>query len=284
MATGAEQRAAGSHRQPEVTAADLGVMVNGHVTSLLEAMHAGQTEGLTQFLPFSSRFHRYSRRNQELIYEQCPQATQVAPWTKWHDEGYTVRHMDKTKGERGIRILVPIPPAGYKAPARAAAEAESEEQQEIAVVTTHFNVGTVFNVSHLIEADQQRVPQFFPSIYGDHQALHERIVRAIQAEGIDYSESVDTYSAQGYSAGGFIVVRPDQRCVPRPGAPRRSDRSGWRFPDQRAWLPSPPGHSSARWAVPGYWDRRGEQKQSRPVASAEPVAAFRARCPPSGLP
>src|SRR5229473_4694191 len=201
-------------------------MVNGHLTTLLEAMQAGQTERLTQFLAFSSRFHRYSRRNQELIYEQCPQATRVAPWKKWHNEGYTVRHMDKTKGERGISILVPIPPAGYKAPARRTLEAESEEQREIAFVTTHFKVGTVFDVSHLIPEDLQRVPQFFPSIYGNHEALHQRIVKAMQAEGIDYRESVDTYGAQGYSAGGVIVVRPDQRRVPIPGAPRHADRSG----------------------------------------------------------
>ncbi len=64
-----------------------------------------------------------------------------------------MRHMDKTKGERGIRILVPIPPAGYKAPARAAAAEQSEEQRENAFVTMHFKVGTVFDVIHLIPED-----------------------------------------------------------------------------------------------------------------------------------
>ena len=200
--------------QPEVTTVDLAGMVNGHLNTLLEAMQQGNTEHLTSYLAFSSRFHRYSRRNQELIYEQCPEATQVARYQKWKQEGYQVRFMNKDpkKGsvEHGIRILVPVPPAGYKAPARRTAEPESEEQREITYVTTHFKVGTVFDVSHLIPEDQKRVPQFFPSIYGDHEALHQRIVGAIQAEGIAYRETVDTQGARGYSAGGLIVVQAEQ--------------------------------------------------------------------------
>src|SRR5579864_1190346 len=89
---------------PEVTTVELAGIVNGHIDTLIEGMKAGRTEHLTSYLAFSSRFHRYSRRNQELIFSQCPQATRVASWKKWHDEGYTVAHMDKTKGERGIRI------------------------------------------------------------------------------------------------------------------------------------------------------------------------------------
>lgn len=72
---------------PEVTTAELGQVVNGHLNTLLEAMKQGKTERLTQFLTFSGRFHHYSRRNQELIYEQCPQATRVASYKKWRDTG-----------------------------------------------------------------------------------------------------------------------------------------------------------------------------------------------------
>src|SRR3989442_14090048 len=56
--------------QPEVTAADLTEKVNHHLTTLIEAIKTGNTERLTSYLAFASRFHTYSRRNQELIAEE----------------------------------------------------------------------------------------------------------------------------------------------------------------------------------------------------------------------
>ncbi len=66
--------------QPEVTAADLTGIVNNHLNTLIEAIKTGNSERLTAYLAYSSRFHRYSRRNQELIYEQAPHATSVASY------------------------------------------------------------------------------------------------------------------------------------------------------------------------------------------------------------
>src|SRR5438874_11664705 len=113
---GVEQRAGQGARfhprtdyQPQVTTQDLGVMVGKSLNSLMEAIKAGNTERLTNYLAFSSRFHRYSRRNQQLIFEQCPEATRVANFRTWKKEGYQV-----AEGQKGIRILVPQFPKGYK--------------------------------------------------------------------------------------------------------------------------------------------------------------------------
>src|SRR6266566_9125302 len=95
--------------QPEVTAADLTEKVNGHLSSLIDAINTGDTEQFTNYLAFSSRFHRYSRRNQELIYDQKPEATRVASYGKWKKEGYQV-----AAGQNGIRILYPKHPKGLK--------------------------------------------------------------------------------------------------------------------------------------------------------------------------
>src|SRR6266566_4174547 len=95
--------------QPDITAADLTEKINGHLSSLIDAIKTGDTERLTNYLAFSSRFHTYSRRNQELIYEQKPEATRVANYGKWKKEGYQV-----AEGQKGIRILVPKFPKGYK--------------------------------------------------------------------------------------------------------------------------------------------------------------------------
>ena len=111
---GAETRAAFQRKnyQPQVTTQELGVKVGQSFNTLIEAIKTGNTERLTSYLAFSSRFHRYSRRNQQLIFEQCPEATRVANYVRWKEEGYQVRWMDKKKGEKGISILVPKFPKG----------------------------------------------------------------------------------------------------------------------------------------------------------------------------
>jgi N-terminal domain of anti-restriction factor ArdC len=196
--------------QPEVTVEDLTVKVNGHLNTLIEAIKTGNTERLTAYFAFSSRFHHYSRRNQQLIFDQKPEATRVANYGKWKKEGYQV-----AEGQKGIRILVPKFPKGYKKLIEAERNLDHPGQDENAArakevffVTRNFKVGSVYDVSQLTL--DRRPPEFFTAIQGDHQALHERLIQAVQKEGIEYQESVDTQGARGYSAGGLIVVRPDQ--------------------------------------------------------------------------
>src|SRR5437588_2111368 len=157
--------------QPEVTAADLTEKVNNHLATLIDAIKTGNTERLTNYLAFSSRFHTYSRRNQELIYDQKPEATRVANYRTWQKEGYQV-----AEGQKGIRILVPKPPKGWKREAipdldekEATGDAAKAKVKEISFVTRNFTVGSVFDVSQLTE--DRRPPEFFTAIQGDHQAL-----------------------------------------------------------------------------------------------------------------
>lgn len=51
---------------------------------------------------FAKSFHRYSPRNQLLILMQCPNATQVAGYRAWQNEGRQV-----TKGQKAIMIFGP---------------------------------------------------------------------------------------------------------------------------------------------------------------------------------
>ncbi len=205
--------------QPQVTTAELGTMVRQSFTSLIEAIKTGNTNRLTSYLAFSSRFHHYSQRNQQLIYEQYPQATRVASYATWKQEGFHVRKMDKAKGEKGISILVPVFPAGYKKPDRRRpvtgegekVKPESEyTQNEITFITRQFRVGTVFDITHLIPEDQARVPTFFTEIEGDHEALYQRLVTIAKQDGIQVVETFATEGARGRSGIGIIQVRPDQ--------------------------------------------------------------------------
>ena len=64
------------------------------------------SDGWQQWIRVRSRngLSRYSLRNQLLIALQAPQASFVAGFHAWHELGRTV-----TKGQRGIRILAPMP-------------------------------------------------------------------------------------------------------------------------------------------------------------------------------
>ena len=62
------------------------------------------SENYKKYLKFLSSFHQYSLNNTILIYAQKPDASLVAGYRKWQTMGRQVK-----KGEKGIRILAPIP-------------------------------------------------------------------------------------------------------------------------------------------------------------------------------
>src|SRR5436190_19568131 len=84
------------------------------------AIHDSDT--FRRFLDAQARFHRYSWGNVLLILDQRPDATRVASFRTWLSLGRPVR-----KGERGIRIFVPIWPRGPKDQDR---EQEGGDQRE----------------------------------------------------------------------------------------------------------------------------------------------------------
>ncbi|MTD43774.1 hypothetical protein GKE82_05500 [Conexibacter sp. W3-3-2] len=64
------------------------------------------SEGWQRWLGLRRHFHRYSLSNQILIAFQMPEASRVAGFRAWLRLGYCV-----AKGERAIRVWVPMPPA-----------------------------------------------------------------------------------------------------------------------------------------------------------------------------
>lgn len=76
------------------------------ITAQLErGMHeVFATEHYQSYLEMLARFHRYSVSNSILIWLQKPEATLVAGFSQWHNQF----HRYVRKGEKGIRIIVPI--------------------------------------------------------------------------------------------------------------------------------------------------------------------------------
>jgi hypothetical protein len=73
------------------------------IEELSEALAAGKSETLTQYLAAIGRFHKYSLHNVMLIVLQKPEAAHVAGFHTWHKLGRHVR-----KGEKGITIFAPM--------------------------------------------------------------------------------------------------------------------------------------------------------------------------------
>jgi antirestriction protein ArdC len=99
------------------------------------------SDGWRNWLSSRRHFHRYSLANQLLIAVQRPQATRVAGFRAWLNLGYCVR-----KGEKAIRIWVPIAPSKPKLEAW-----RREGADPAAKPKTFFKLGPVFDRSQVDE-------------------------------------------------------------------------------------------------------------------------------------
>lgn len=105
-----------------------------------EAVEALKTsDGWQRWLALRRHFHRYSLANQLLIALQKPDATRVAGFRAWLKLGYAVR-----RGERAIRIWVPVPPSKKKLDEWQRAGADPAERPR-----TWFRLGPVFDRSQV---------------------------------------------------------------------------------------------------------------------------------------
>lgn len=163
---------------------------------LAEALEAGKSETLMEYLKMCSRFHQYSFGNCLLICLQRPDATHVAGFHKWKELKRFVR-----KGEKGIAILAPLT---RKRVVERKLEDGSKEAREVRAVSG-FRTVFVFDVS---QTDGERLPEFATS-QGDPGQLISQLESLIGRRGISLSYETIPGGANGMSTGGAISVRPD---------------------------------------------------------------------------
>src|ERR1019366_6718145 len=93
------------------------------------------SEGWQRWLATRQRFHSYSLGNQLLIAMQRPAATHVAGFRAWLKLGYCVK-----RGERAIRIWMPLPPSRKQLQAWEQAGSDHAKRPR-----TRFKLGPVFD-------------------------------------------------------------------------------------------------------------------------------------------
>lgn len=163
------------------------------IEQLRQALDAGQSERLKEYLAAMARFRHYSWGNILLIASQRPNATHVAGFHAWHKLGRFVR-----KGEKGILILAPI--------IRKKAQNNAETEPDESSVAVRFRAAYVFDVS---QTDGQPLPEI-GSVNGDPREYRERLAKFVAEQGIalEYCDAIAP--ARGMSEGGKIMLLPGQ--------------------------------------------------------------------------
>ena len=162
------------------------------IEQLRQALEAGHSERLTEYLAAIARFHRYSWHNIMLIASQHSRATHVAGFHTWHKLGRFVK-----KGEKGILILAPI--------IKRTAESPEQTEPDASPSTVGFRAAYVFDS----QTDGQELPAI-GSVNGDPREHRERLAKFVAEQGIALEYSQDIAPSRGESAGGRITLLPGQ--------------------------------------------------------------------------
>lgn len=165
-------------------------ITNQAIEQLIEALKAGKSEALTNYLAAVAKFHRYSFQNILLIARQCPQATRVAGFRTWRLLGRFVK-----KGEKGLMILAPL-----VRKIESADECNPEKQSRIA----GFRAVYVFDVSQTDGAPLATIGV----TQGEPGEYFSRLEKLLRDQGITLEYSVEIAPAKGMSCGKKIMLLP----------------------------------------------------------------------------
>jgi hypothetical protein len=165
------------------------------IEELSQALEAGHSEKLREYLGAMARFHRYSWHNVMLISSQRPDATHVAGFNTWKQLGRFVK-----KGAKGIMILAPIVHKKSK-------EDVSDEEQTQTAVT--FRAVFVFDQG---DTDGKPLAEL-SSAEGDPSGYTEKLKQFVAQRGIQLEYSDSIYPAQGQCSSGKITLLPGQTAA-----------------------------------------------------------------------
>ncbi len=144
---------------------------------------------IVEFCKWMARFHQYSFYNQCLILFQRPDATHVAGFNTWKQQGRCVK-----KGERGIAILVPF---GGKAKG-------TDDTEEVALRTRHFGIGHVFDVAQT--EGEGELPDWRRDLGEGSRPLFDALCRLVKAAGLKLDFEPVWGGAGGFASAGQVTV------------------------------------------------------------------------------
>ena len=162
-------------------------IVEAQLEKLAEALAAGKSDTLRNYLSTMSKMYKYSFRNLLLIQSQKPDASYVAGFQSWRKLGRWVK-----KGEKAITIITPI---NFK---RESANADKVEEQ-----FTMFRAGHVFDFS---QTEGEPLANL-ATVGGDPGDQLESLKSLVKDHQISLEYQADLNGADGLSKGGIIVIK-----------------------------------------------------------------------------
>lgn len=172
-------------------------IIENQLDALGNALEAGHSDQLKEFLATMARFHKYSLGNVLLIMAQKPEASHVAGFHTWKSLGRYVK-----AGEKGIAILAPMLIKGDKFDASDTSPPDQEEDPERML---RFRVVYVFDVA---QTEGEPLPEF-AAVTGDPSEYGERLRSLVRQMDIELQYSDQLGTALGVSKGGTIVLKND---------------------------------------------------------------------------
>ena len=178
-------------------------LISASVQVLIEALEAGHSEMLTQYLKAMARFHHYSFGNILLIAAQKRDASNVAGMYAWNQLGRRVK-----RGEKGIMILAPMVGKKRKTDAHsenALSDAKTTESDKSNWSPIGFRPVYVWDVS---QTEGKELPEL-EEVRGDVRGRLARLVNFVIMQDIKFGYSENIAPAKGVSYGGAIRLLPD---------------------------------------------------------------------------
>ena len=158
---------------------------------LVEAVEAGKSTTLIEYLKTMAKFHNYSLGNAILIGFQKPDATRVAGFHTWRKLGRYVK-----RNEKGVAIMAPLV---YR---KKIEQKSGDKETEDEMVTT-FKTVHVFDIS---QPDGRSLSEF-ARVKGDPADYIEKLKAYVSEQGIKLEYSDVIGSAEGVSSGGMISLK-----------------------------------------------------------------------------
>lgn len=172
------------------------------VKNALQMLEAGvremfESERYEEYIQALARFHNYSFNNALLIAMQRPDATAVASFTTYRKMKIHIK-----KGEKGIKILCPVP---YT---KQVHEVNGDGEEQIKVVPQmRFKIGYVFDIAQT----DGKLPSIVEPPTENSDALRGAVDALICTDQISYDEALRNGGANGFYnlIDGSIHLKPD---------------------------------------------------------------------------
>lgn len=176
------------------------------LTTALQRLEDGVVDMFTsdrykEYLRFFSQMHNYSFNNTILILSQYPQASRVASFQTWKS-----LHISVKKGEKAIKVLVPIP--YHKEIVNVNAD-NPEDKEIVKIDKLYFKLGNVFDIG---QTDGE-LPSLSNELLDNPEELTRAIPILMRCNSIptEFEESLRWNSANGYYhvVDNRIAIKPD---------------------------------------------------------------------------